>query len=53
MTTTKKQLETAAKYKAMGWHELEASSRGIVLEKHGSIVRVQKNGKTVKEVVRV
>lgn len=50
MTTTKKQLETAAKYKAMGWHELEATSKCITLEKHGSIVRVQKNGKAVREV---
>ena len=52
MTVTKKQIETAARYKKMGWSETESSSKCIVLEKNGSRMRVQKNGKAVREVGR-
>lgn len=50
MTVTKKQIETAKRYKATGWHELEASSRGIVLERGANRVKILKCGKAVREV---
>jgi hypothetical protein len=50
MTVTKKQIETAARYKKMGWSETESSSKCIVLEKGMHKVKVLKCGKAVREV---
>ena len=48
---TKKQLETAAAYKRMGWHEREADARYIYLEKGISRLIIQKDGKAVRPKV--
>jgi hypothetical protein len=57
MKPTKAQLEKIREYQAAGFREVESTAKGVVLVRaRGDVmtaIRIQKNGKAVREVAHV
>lgn len=57
MNPTKAQLETIARYKALGFTEVECTHKCVTMQyargQVTKVVRIQKNGKAVREVAHV